>query len=87
MGHQLEHACYSGEKDEAERVHLQKNGGVPDICTLVLRTVDEIRDHHVTNVANDRMDGTDRLVTKIGKLHKSIVSSPVFPISSLDNMV
>ena len=87
MGHQLEHARYSGEKDEAERVHLQKNGGVPDICTLVLRTVDEIREHHVTNVANDRMDGTDRLVTKIGKLHKSIVSSPVFPISSLDNMV
>ena len=32
----------------------------PETCPLVLRTVDEIREHHVANVVDDRINGSDR---------------------------
>ena len=57
--------------------HVQKH---------VLRTVD-IREHHVANVVDGRMDGSDREMALRSKLHKSIVNSLVFPISSLGNVV
>ena len=58
--------------------HVQKH---------VLRTVDEIREHHVANVVDGRMDGSDREMALRSKLHKSIVNSLVLPISSLGNVV
>ena len=90
LGHQGSGARYPSVKDEVERVHLREHGGVPhtpETCPLVPRTVDEIREHHVANVVDDRMDGNDREMAARGKLHKSIASSPVFPISSLGNVV
>ena len=59
----------------------------PETCPLVLRTVDEIREHHVANVVDDRINGSDRAMALRGKLHKSILSGLVFPISSLGNVV
>ena len=90
LRHQGVGARYPSLKDEVGRVHLREHGVVPhtpETCPLVLRTVDEIREHHVANVVDDRMNGSDRAMALRGKLHKSIVSSPVFPISSLDNVV
>ena len=58
-----------------------------ETCPLVLRTVDEIREHHVVNVVNNRLDGSDQAMALRGKLHGSIVSSPMSPISSLGNVV
>ena len=90
LGHQGSGARYPSLKDEVERVHLREHGDVPhtpETCPLVLRTVDEIREHHVANVVDDRINGSDRAMALRGKLHKSIVSGLVFPISSLGNVV
>ena len=90
LGHQGSGARYPSLKDEVERVHLREHGDVPhtpETCPLVLRTVDEIREHHVVNVVDDRMNVSDQAMALRGKLHKSIVSSLVFPISSLGNVV
>ena len=89
LRHQGAGARYPSLKDEVGRVHLREHGVVPhtpETCPLVLRTVDEIKEHHVANVVDDRMDGSDWAMALRGKLHKSIVSSPVFPISSLGNV-
>ena len=59
----------------------------PETCQVYLRTVEEIDEHHVANVTDDRMEGSGRAMAARGKLHKSIVSSPVFPIGSLGNVV
>ena len=90
LQHQGAGARYPSLKDEVRGVHLREHGVVPhtpETCPLVLRTVDEIREYHVANVVDDRMDGSDRAMVLRGKLHKSIVSIPVFPISSLGNVV
>ena len=80
LGHQGSDARYPSVKDEVEKVYLREHGGVPhtpETCPLVLRTVDEIREHHDANVVDDRMDCSDRAIAARGKLHKN----PVFPIS------
>ena len=53
----------------------------------MLRILEEIREHHVDIVVGDRMDGGERAMVTRGTLHKSILSSPVFPISSMGNVV
>ena len=90
LQHQGAGARYPSLKDEVGGVHLREHGVVPhtpETCPLVLRTVDEIRAYHVANVVDDRMDRSDRAMVLRSKLHKSIVSIPVFPISSLGNVV
>ena len=90
LGHQRSGACCPSVKDEVERVHFQEHGGVqhtPETCPLVLRTVDEIRENHVTNVVDDKMDGNEQAMAARGELYKSIISSLMFPISSLGNVV
>ena len=47
----------------------------------------EIDEHHVANVADDRMKGSDRAMAAMGKLQESIISSPVFLIMSLGNVL
>ena len=87
LGHQVSRATYPSIKDEVERSHLREHGGlpyIPETCQVYLRTAEEIDEHHV---ANDRIEGSGRAMTARGKLHKSIVSSPVFPIASLRNVV
>ena len=79
LGHQGSGTCYPSVKDEVENT--------PETCALVQWTVDEIKEHHVVNVVDNRMDGSDRAIAAGGKLHKSIVSSLMFPISSLGNVV
>ena len=59
----------------------------PETCQVYLRAVEKTNEHHVANVTNDRMEGSGRAMAARGKLHKSIVSSPVFPIVSLENVV
>ena len=58
-----------------------------EICQVCLSTVEEIDEHHLVNVTNDGMEGSGRAMAVRGKLHKSIVMSPVFPIASLWNVV
>ena len=48
---------------------------------------DEIRENHVTNVVDDKMDGNEQAMAARGELYKSIISSLMFPISSLGNVV
>ena len=59
----------------------------PETCQVYLRTVEEIDEHHLVNVTDDGMEGSGRVMAARGKLQKSIVSSPVFPIASLENLV
>ena len=59
----------------------------PETCQVYLRTVEEIDEHHLANVTDDGMEGSGRVMAARGKLQKSIVSSPVFPIASLENLV
>ena len=90
LGHQGSGATYPNIKDEVERSHLREHGRLPhtpETCQVYLRTVEEIDEHHVANVADGRMEGSRRAVAARGKLHKSIISSPVFPIASLGNVV
>ena len=70
LGYQRSGARYPSLKDEVERVHLPEHGGVPhtpETCPLVLREVEEIREHHVANVVDYRMDGSGRAMTLKGK--------------------
>ena len=44
-------------------------------------------EHHVAIVVSDRIYGGERAMVTRGPLHKSILSSSVFPISSMGNVV
>lgn len=73
-----------------ERVHILSMEVchiLRETCPLVLTIVDETREHHVTYDIDDKMDGSEQVMTATGKLHKRIVCSPVFPVSSLGNVV
>ena len=59
----------------------------PERCQVYLRTVEETDEHHLAHVTDDGMEGSGRAMAARGKLHKSIVISPVFPIASLGNVV
>ena len=72
LGYQVSGALYPSVKDEVERVHLWEHEGMPhtqETCPLVLRIVDEIREHHVTNFVDDRLDYSEQAMTARGKLH------------------
>ena len=48
------------------RSHLREHGGLPhspETCQVYLRTVEQIDEHHVANVADDRMEGSGRVMT------------------------
>ena len=90
LGQQGFGACYISVKDEVERKLLWEPGGLPhtpETYPSVLKALDEIREHHVAIVVGYRMDGGERAMVIRGTLHKSILSSPMFPISSMDNVV
>ena len=90
LGHQGLGATYPSIKDEVERLHLREHGDLPhtpETCQVYLRTIEEINEHHIANVTNDRTEGSGRAMAARRKLHKSIVSSPVFPTASLGNVV
>ena len=90
LGHQGLGATSPSIKDEVERSHLREHGGlphIPDTCQVHLRTVEEIDEHHVANVADDRMKSSDRAMAARGELQESIISSPVFLITSLGNVL
>ena len=53
----------------------------------MLWTVHKIREHHVVNVVNNRLDSSNQVMALRGKLHKSIVNSQMCPISSLGDVV
>ena len=72
LGYQVSGAPYPSVKDEVERVHLWQHEGMPHTqgsCPLVLRIVDEIREHYVTNFVDDRFDCSEQAMTARGKLH------------------
>ena len=88
--HQGSGSTYPSIKDEVERLHLREHGGLPrtpETCQVYLKTVEEIDKHHVADVTDDRMEDSGRVMAARGKLQKSIVSSPVFLIRSLRNVV
>ena len=91
LGHQGSGSSFPSVKDEVERFHLRNHGSgphTPEICKIELRTIEEIKEHHVANVLDDRGDSHQVCSLAIrGKHHKSIVSSPIFPIMFLENVV
>ena len=47
------------------RSQLREHGGLPhtpETCQVYLRTVEQIDEHHVANVADDRMEGSRRVM-------------------------
>ena len=89
-GHQGLDATYPSIKHEIERSHLHGHGSLPHTpktCHVYLRTIEKIDQHHVANVADDRVESSGGEVAARGKFHKSTISSPVFPIASLGNGV
>ena len=73
--HQGSGSTYPSIKDEVERLHLREHGGLPrtpETCQVYLRTVEEIDEHHVADVTDDRMEDSGRVMAARGKLQKSI---------------
>ena len=88
--HQGLYATYPSIKHELERSHLYEHGSLPhtpETCQVYLRTIEKIDEHHVANVADDRVESSGGEMAARGKFHKSTISSPVFPIASLGNGV
>ena len=72
LGHQGSGATYPSIKDEVEISHLREHGSLPntpETCHVHLKTVEEIDEHHVANVTDDRMEGSGRAMAARGKLH------------------
>ena len=63
VSHQGSSTTYPSIKDEVERLHLCESGRLPhtsETYQIYYRTVEEIDEHHVANVTDDRMEGSGR---------------------------